>query len=119
MDLIIRFRIFILLKELVMIVKNNGYLKIDDVLEILQNSSFSIYKTQKNTHILVINCHTDIEILYEPVKDRLPWKTLEGKTLFTCNKVFDSKTDHILDLDSLLWNNGEQIMSYREIINGY
>jgi hypothetical protein len=47
-------------------------------------------------------------------KDRLPWKTVEGKKICGCTKVFDSKTDSVTNIDITNWNGGNQIMSYEE-----
>ena|SRR3972149_4981603 len=97
-----------------MIVRNTGYLKLDDVLTL---ENFSIYRTQKNTDVLVRNAFDDKLYLCLPKFDRLPWKTVEGKKI--CNgltKIFDSKKNSKDDIDTSTWNNGNQIMSYEEFV---
>ncbi len=94
-----------------MIVNNIGYLNLNSVLEI---DHFSIYKTHKNTQILVKNTSVDILLLYFPKKDRLPWKLLEGKKICSGEKVFDSKTDSLIDIDITQWNGRNQIMAYEK-----
>jgi hypothetical protein len=94
-----------------MIVKNLGYLKMENVLEL---DHFSIYETQKNTQILVENTSQEKILLYYPKQDRLPWKQVNGKKICSGIKVFDSKVDNIDTIDITKWNNGNQIMSYKE-----
>lgn len=94
-----------------MIVENIGYLKLDSVLEL---EHFSIYETHKKTQILVKNTSAEKLFLYYPKEDRLPYKTIEGKKICSCQKVFDSKTNTLTNIDTTKWNNGNQIMSYEE-----
>lgn len=95
-----------------MIVENLGYLKIDDVLKL---GHFSIYETNKKTHILIKNPNSEKNPhLYFPKKDRLPWKIIEGKKICTCKIVFDSKTEPIESINMINWNNGNQILAYQE-----
>lgn len=94
-----------------MIVENIGYLKIEDVLKL---NHFSIYKTHKGTHILISGTSMVGGAIYYPKKDRLPYKTTEGKKICLTVKVFDSTTDSLFDIDTTKWNNGNQIMSYKE-----
>jgi hypothetical protein len=94
-----------------MVVENIGYLKLESVLEL---DHFSIYETHKNTHILVKNTSEDELHLYFPKKDRLPYKTIEGKKICRGKKVFDSKTDPLTTINTTKWNGGNQIMSYIE-----
>lgn len=93
-----------------MVVENLGYLKLDDVLKL---EHFSIYETNKKTHILIKNASSKQLFLYYPKYDRLPYKVVEGKKICQCTKVFDSKTDSIDTIDTSKWNNGNQIMSYK------
>lgn len=94
-----------------MIVRRVGYLKIEDVLKL---SNFSIYKTNKNTNILVLNTTASTIRLYYPKEDRLPWKTVEGKKICHGKKIFDNNDIGNIDLSG--WNNTNQIMSYEEFI---
>ncbi len=94
-----------------MIVQNIGYLKLDDVLNL---EHFSIYETNKKTHVLIKNTSREELFIYFPQQDRLPYKTTEGKKICSGKKVFDSKTDSVKIIDTTKWNNGNQIMSYEE-----
>lgn len=95
-----------------MIVENIGYIKKDRLNELSQR--FSVYHTSKKTHVLVINARDESIYLYFPKKDRLPWKLVEGKKICNGNKVFDSDIDNIASIDESMFNNGNQIMAYRE-----
>ena len=97
-----------------MIVDNTGYIKLDKVKEMLnKGESFSIYKTHKGTDVLVRNIINRDELhLYYPLKNKLPWKTVEGKKIAMCVKLFDSNINSVNDLDISNWNNKEQIMTY-------
>jgi len=88
-----------------MIVINMGYLKIESVLEL---EHFSIYETNKKTHILVKDTSEDQLFLYFPKEDRLPYKILEGKKICRCKKVFDSKLHSLNNINVSRWNNGNQ-----------
>jgi hypothetical protein len=102
-----------------MIVQNNGYLKQNQVLELLNSgASFAIYKTHKNTNILVKGVNCDNIDLYYAKKDRLPWKTVEGKKVISGTKIFDSNS-RIEDLDTSGWNNKNQIICYEEYYYDY
>jgi hypothetical protein len=102
-----------------MIVQNNGYLKQKQVIDLLKSGiCFAIYKTHKNTNILVKGANCDNIDLYYPKKDRLPWKTVEGKKVISGTKIFDSNSK-IEDLDTTYWNNKTQIMSYEEYYYNY
>lgn len=94
-----------------MIVRNTGYVKPIDLESI---GNFSIYETHKETHILIKDINVDRISIYRPKEDRLPWKVVEDQHICTGNKVFDSKTQDIKDIDFSKWNNGNQIMSYEE-----
>jgi hypothetical protein len=94
-----------------MIVKQLGYLKIEHLLQLGQ---FSIYETKKGTHILVVNTSENRISLSYPKKDRLPWKDVEGKKITIGTKIFDSKTDALNMINTSNWNNGNQIMAYKE-----
>lgn len=94
-----------------MIVKQLGYLKFDDVLKL---GHFSIYETKKGTHILVMDTSLKNISLFYPKKDRLPWKDVVGKKVTVCYKIFDSKTDDYSLINTSKWNNGNQIMTYKE-----
>lgn len=94
-----------------MIIKNIGYLKLDSVLGL---EHFSIYETHKKTQVLVKNTSDEELFLYFPKEDRLPYKTIEGKKICSCKKVFDSKIDSLTNINTAKWNNGNQIMSYEE-----
>ncbi len=98
-----------------MIVEQVGYLKLDKVIELTQKGvRFCIYKTHKNTNIIIINPwrYNSITIYY-PKKDRLPYKLVEGKKIISGEKVFDSESKTDI-LDTQMWNNGNQIMAYKE-----
>ena len=103
-----------------MIVSNLGYKKIDFLKELIENGkAFSIHNTHKNTQILFLirSCGGDIsgESIYYPQKDRLPWKTTEGKRITTVKeKVFDSTKNSLEELNTEKWNNGNQILCYQE-----
>jgi len=94
-----------------MIVERVGYLKLDDVLKL---GHFSIYETHKKTNILIQDTSRDVRYICYPKKDRLPWKILDGKKISNCIKIFDSKINNVSEIDTTKWNNGNQIMSYRE-----
>lgn len=107
-----------------MIVENIGYLKKEDVINLFSSSyrscvmqdSFSIYKTHKNTCVLVKGTTQTNICLSNPKKDRLPWKITEGKKIISGEKIFDSKLNKIEDLETINWNNGNQIIAYEEYI---
>ena len=96
-----------------MLVKQVGYLKLNDVITLKeQGKLFSIYKTNKDTMILVLNTkQTNIHLSY-PKQDRLPWKTVEGKKIARGEMVYCSNED--TDITTYGWNNNEQIMAYEE-----
>lgn len=104
-----------------MIVANIGYLKKEDVINLFSSSlykdRFSIYKTHKNTCVLVKGTTQKNICLSNPKKDKLPWKTVEGKKIISGEKIFDSETNKIEDLETINWNNGNQIISYEEYIH--
>lgn len=91
------------------IVRNNGYLKLEDVLKL---EDFSIYETTKKTHILVEDTHYENIDLYYVDHSRSEWKTVAGKKIRTGQKIFDSKVNPLNAIDVSKWNNGNQIMSY-------
>ncbi len=96
-----------------MIVINIGYLSLQKVEELIASKEvFSIYKTKKNTEILVKEATHQTEELYQPKHDRLPYKLTEGKKIISGKQIFNSKTDDISKLVTTNWNNGSQIMSY-------
>lgn len=94
-----------------MIVEQIGYLKLDDVKKL---EHFSIYKTHKNTNILIKDTSQSVVCIFRPKQDRLPWKIIEGKSICTCEKIFDSQIDSIDSINTKDWNNGNQIMAYCE-----
>jgi len=92
-----------------MIVEQIGYLTSEDVLDLIkENKLFNVYKTHKGTHIIVLNTEDNILHLSYPKKDRLPWKIIEGKKIVKCKKVL--KSDYL----ARIWENNEQIMTYKE-----
>lgn len=99
-----------------MVVENTGYLKLSQVLGMLEKGKlFGIYLTKKGSNILITDTNVERTSIHHPIKDRLPWKVLEGKTISSCvTRVFNSQTDSSDDIDISNWNNGEQIMSYIE-----
>ena len=96
-----------------MIVEQVGYLKLNNVISLKeQGELFSIYKTNKDTMVLVLNTkQTNLHLSY-PKQDRLPWKTVEGKKIARCETVYCSNED--TDITTCGWNNNEQIMAYKE-----
>jgi hypothetical protein len=104
-----------------MIVTNIGYLSVQQVQELIASKEvFSIYKTPKDTEVLVKNTTSKTEYLCSPKKDRLPYKITEGKKIINgCVQVFNSKTDDESQLDTSNWNNGNQIMSYEPFTINY
>jgi hypothetical protein len=96
-----------------MIVEQVGYFKLNDVKELKENGKlFSIYKTNKNTMVLVLDTkRTNLHLSY-PKKDRLPWKTVEGKKIARCELVLCSDDD--TEITTCGWNNNEQIIVYEE-----
>lgn len=92
-----------------MIVEQVGYKKYEEVINI---PHFSIYETSKDTYVLVEGTSENIISLYYPKSDRLPYKTIEGKKICQCEKIFDSKLNDISEIDISKWNNGNQIMVY-------
>lgn len=96
-----------------MIVTNIGYLNVEQVKELISSKAvFSIYKTNKNTEVLVKETTYKTEELYTHREDRLPYKLVENRRIVKCTQVFNSKTDDVTMLDVSKWNNGNQIMSY-------
>ena len=100
-----------------MIVEQTGYLKLENIIDLLQNGvKFCIYKTHKNTNILVTQPfgYGNSVSLFYPKKDRLPYKLVQGRRIIDGTKIFDSesKTDIF---DNINWNNGNQIMSYKSL----
>jgi hypothetical protein len=95
-----------------MIVEQVGYLKLNDVLKLKEEGKlFSIYKTNKDTMILVLNTTQTNPHLSYPKKDRLPYKTVEGKKIARCELVYCSNED--TNITTCGWNNNEQIMAYK------
>lgn len=98
-----------------MIVDNLGYLNKEQVLEMFQKGErFSIYRTQKNTEILIKNAVEEDLHLYYPKEDRLPYKIAEGRKVARCKRIFNSKIDKIEFLNFDNWNNQNQIRAYEE-----
>jgi hypothetical protein len=100
-----------------MIVYNTGYLKKEDVIALHEKGvKFGIFKTYKGTCILVKYKYKiyNIEYLYLPQFDRLPYKVIEGKKITHGSLVFDSTQDDIDMLDTKDWNNENQIISYED-----
>ncbi len=105
-----------------MVVYNTGYLKKIDVEKLLQdNVKFAIYKTNKNTQVLVkYSYHLERRVsLYQPQHDRLPYKVVEGKKISYGELIFDSTVDSLDKLETSGWNNGNQIMSYEDYYLNY
>lgn len=92
------------------IVENIGYLKMESISKL---SNFSIYETNKNTHILIKNINYEKVELFYPKKDRLPYKDVEGKKICKGIKVFDSNVNSISEIKTEKWNNGNQILCYK------
>lgn len=96
-----------------MIVSQIGYLKLNDVLKLKNEGNlFSIYKTNKNTLVLVMNTESNCISLNYPKKDRLPWKLIEGKKITYGVKIYTST--EIKNINTIGWNNNEQIMAYEQ-----
>jgi len=96
-----------------MIVQQIGYLKFSQVQNLLQNGDlFSVYKTNKNTYILILNTIDESLELYRPKQDRLPWKAVNGKKITKCKRVYSSNEN--IKITKLGWNNNEQILAYKE-----
>ena len=103
-----------------MIVDQIGYFKIEDVQSLIEDQKqFSIYKTFKKTHVLILDTDREEIRMSYPKKDRLPWKVLEGKSITNCEKVFDSSTNFFDEIDLSKWNNSDQIMAYKEYESNY
>lgn len=101
-----------------MIVQQIGYLKLNQVNDFLKERiPFSIYRTTKNTLILIKTPDEkgDIVHIFYPDKSRLEWKFVEGKRITRCTKVFDSTKQS--EFETSGWNNGNQIMSYKPFMN--
>ena len=92
-----------------LVVRNIGYLKLSDVLLL---KDFSIYETSKKTHILIKDTHQENLSLYQPEHGRLEYKIVEGKKICRCTKIFDSNKDLIDTINTIGWNNGNQIRTY-------
>lgn len=96
-----------------MIVQNTGFLNFEVVKRMIDNNiNFSIYRTVKNTAILVVGVNQDIIDLFRAKQDRLPWKVVEGKKItYSAKKIFNSIENAEKDLNTEFWNNN-QIISY-------
>lgn len=99
-----------------MIVENIGYKNRDAVIELFNdNIKFTIYNTRKGTQILLLNTYHIVNCIFYPKKDRLPWKLIEDKCINQCIEiVFDSEKDSVNELNIEKWNNGNQILCYKE-----
>ncbi len=99
-----------------MIVENLGYYSKEKVLQMLEdNKPFGIYKTNKNTAVLIEGAALNYDVhLFYPDPSRLEYKTVEGKKISKCVLTFNSEIDDIIDFSG--WNNGNQIMAYKEFI---
>ncbi len=96
-----------------MIVNQIGYLNLGAVNKLKENGKlFSIYKTNKNTVILVLNTKKKSLHLSYPQKNRLPFKVVEGKKIAKCELIVCSETAINITADG--WNNNDQIMAYEE-----
>lgn len=96
-----------------MIAYNTGYLKLEDVESLIEKgTNFSIYETIKKTNILVTEYFDNTISMYRPKADRLPYKEIEGKSITSGKKIFDSRTDGLESINFDKWNNKNQIMSY-------
>ena len=104
-----------------MIVQQIGYLNKEQVSNLLKlGTVFSIYRTNRKTDILVKGTKEPTIYLQYPKKDRLPWKTTEGKKISNGVKIFDSDFTIVdIEMDMSGWNNGNQIMAYEEYVNNY
>jgi len=99
-----------------LIVINAGYVNLDKVKKLLvEGKQFSIYRTKKETNILVMDATEDNITLYLPDRSRLEWKTTEGKKIISGTKIYDSRVKVELP-DVKEWNNGNQIISYKHFI---
>jgi len=97
------------------VVENIGYLKKEQVADMISNKiRFGIYKTHKDTVVLVIGADYDTINLYYPKKDRLPWKTVNGKKIAKGNLIFNPAKDDFKSHDFSKWNNNTQIITYKE-----
>jgi len=101
-----------------MIVRQVGYLKLKDVQLLKANGDlFSLYKTNKNTTLLVFDTTEKYLHLYYPKQDRLPWKLLEGKKITNAEQIYCSTESS--EISTVGWNNNEQIMTYKEFTLSY
>jgi len=102
-----------------MIVENIGYLNYKQIQKLIEtNKKFSIYRTTKNTDILVHGNTESVISLFNPKHDRLPWKIIEGKKItHSAKQVFNSEIHNISDLKLVNLNNGNQIIAYTEFVN--
>lgn len=97
-----------------MIVEQVGYLKLKDLKELkTQEKLYSLYKTHKNTIILILSTKEKNLSLFYPKRDRLPYKILEGKKIVTCELIYCSNDN--TKIVTTGWNNNEQIMAYKPI----
>ena len=99
-----------------LIVKKEGYVRVLNVACMLINgNNFSIYKTDKDTHIFIKNTHLiDID-LYEVNQEELPLKLIKGNKIATCQRVFSSENKGE-ELDKNIWNNCNDIVAYEPYI---
>lgn len=97
-----------------MIVEQIGYIKSEAIMDMLiKGEKFSLYKTHKNTCILVQDTHVmNVELFYVR-RDKLPWKITEGKKIISGERIFSSEKESDV-LDNSLWNNGNQVIAYRQ-----
>ena len=108
-----------------MIVENTKYLQKNDVKKLYNNFiSFGIYKTSKDTYILITDDHIDATkrqifrtTLSYPDYSRILWKLVEGKKVSCgmCKLKISSYNTTFHDLPDYIWNNGNQILSYKRL----
>ena len=76
-----------------------GKIKIGDI----EGEDFSIYETHKKTNVLVTECFNDTISMYRPKPDKIPYKDVEGKSITSGKKIFDSRTDSLESIN-IWWN---------------
>jgi len=82
------------------IVKQTGYYSIDKLLNI--DKKFSVYKTNKNTIIVVFNINYDEIMMFYPKLDRLPYKIIEGKKIINGIKISKNEIENKLDINQIM-----------------
>ena len=89
-----------------MIVDQVGYFNLEKVLKLKKDKRlFSIYKTNRNTLILVLDTKMEEFPMSYPAYDRLPYKIVKGKFIKYCKKVYSSDQD--TEITTKGWNNNQ------------